>query len=495
MKIKILIILTGIIIISYISVFAQQDNALYFMDKIPQANLVNPAKGCDCKLNVWGLMVPVLGQVPPPVSFNFGNNGFSLKKMFKPGKLNVWDSAIVDTRDSLEPDFDYLLKAMRPVNYITTDLQVHLLGAGYKYEDWYFDIGITEKINFSFGYPKDLLGLIWKGNAAYKDKPASLSGLGINFTHYREYSTGASRKINDKLKVGGHLKWLFGKSNIYTRKSDINLYTDPNTFDLRLQSDYEFSASLPDSIIINYNDGDGIADSVSADVNSGQFDVKKYVLNKKNFGLALDLGAVYKLNDKVQLEASIIDIGYIRWKANTYTFKQHGDFTFSGIDVPPLVNPHNNVDSLVKVFTDSVYKNFMVTGHNKKYNSFLPTKIYVGGTYKLNDFVNFGLLTRTEVYQRSLHLSVTLSANTNFYKWLSATMTYSMINRYYMNLGLGVSAKASFMQFYIITDNFFGIRAEQSTGIILPYSSRNMNLRFGCNLIFGCPKQNTKSLI
>ncbi|MBI5218176.1 MAG: hypothetical protein HY958_04525 [Bacteroidia bacterium] len=496
-----ILLITTVITICFQSAYPQQDNTLYFMRSIPQANLPNPASGCDCKINVWGLAVPVLGQVPPPISLNIGHTGFSLKKTFKHGDIMYLspdtNSSIprqtVDLRDSLTPDFEYLLKAMRPVNYLTADLQIHLLGGGFKYEDWYFSIGITEKINFSFGYPKDLIGLIYYGNGGYVDKPANLSGLGLNFTHYREYSAGAQRKISDKLKVGAHLKWLFGKSNVNNRKSDIRLYS--STDQLEMVSKWEINASLPDSVLINYKDGQGKLDSAEFDLNSGEFIVPKYIMNRKNFGLALDIGAIYQLNDKVELSASIIDIGYIRWKSNTYTFTQNGDYTWYGLNFLPYVDTHNNPDDLTQALIDSVYKNFMVTGVNKAYNSYLPTKIYMGGTYKYNDKINFGLLSRTEVYQRSLHPSFTLSVNTNFFKWLTATFSYSMINRYFMNLGLGFGAKAAFMQFYVITDNFFGIRPEGSTGVPMPYSSRNMNLRFGCNMIFGCPRQITKSFL
>jgi len=511
-KIFFIIIFTAISILSY----SQQDNTLYFMNRVPQVNLANPANGYECKVNVYGILMPVFGQLPPPMSINLGHTGFSLKKAFKKGDILTVDADssgpgnTINTSDSLVPDFDYLLKAMRPINYITGDIQILLLGGGFKYEDWYFSVGLTEKINFSLGYPKDLIGLIWKGNGAYIDEPARFSGLGMNFTHYREFLTGVQRKMNDKLKLGANVKWLFGKSNVYTRKSDIRLHTDPNTFDLQMISDLEINASLPEPIYIDYSDGSGIADSLSfnlwnrdslavgdstSNISPSEILNSKYFLNRKNFGLGLDLGAIYQITDKIEVQASIIDIGFIRWKANTYSFKQNGNYTYTGVDFPPYLNKNNNIDSIIKAWGDSVYSNFMVTHNQKAYNSFLPTKIYIGGTYKYNDFVNFGLLTRTEIYQRSLHPSFTLSVNTNFYKWLSATFTYSMINRYWMNMGLGIAAKASFMQFYIITDNFFGIRSEASTGIPLPYSARNVNFRFGCNLIFGCPKQVTKSFL
>ncbi len=497
MKPKNILLISGILILFFATnLFAQQDNTLYFMNKIPQANLANPANGCDCKVNVWGLLIPVFGQLPPPISFNIGNTGFSLKKLFTHGKLNRWDDTVlVDTRDSLIPDFNYLFGAMRKVNYITSDIQIHLLGAGYKMNDWYFNLGITEKINISMGYPKDLLGLIWKGNGAYISAPADLSGLGLNITHYREYMAGASRKINDKLTVGAHLKGLFGKFNLNTRKSVMKLYTDPASFDLRLQTDMEYNMNLPDSILLDFNNGNGVIDSLSADATTGKLDAKKYILNKKNFGMGIDLGGVYKLNKKIELSASIIDLGFITWKSNPYTFSQKGDFTYSGVNFPPFMNNNYKSDSVTNAFVDSVYKTFLINFNKKAYNTSLNTKFYIGGTYALNEKVNFGLLTRTELYQHALHLSVSLSANTNFTKWFSGSLTYSMINRYYMNIGVGLAVKAAFMQFYIVSDNIYGIRPEKSTGAYLPYSSRDINFRFGCNLIFGCPKNITKSFI
>jgi len=52
------------------------------------------------------------------------------------------------------------------------------------------------------------------------------------------------------------------------------------------------------------------------------------------------------------------------------------------------------------------------------------------------------------------------------------------------NVGFGLSLQSRKCQFYLITDNAL---------IVRPLSAKNLNLRFGFNLFFGCSKKSVKS--
>jgi hypothetical protein len=55
------------------------------------------------------------------------------------------------------------------------------------------------------------------------------------------------------------------------------------------------------------------------------------------------------------------------------------------------------------------------------------------------------------------------------------------MNRSLANLGFGVGYGKSPVQLYVVSDNILGF--------ILPMSAKNINLRFGLNLILGCRKE------
>ena len=55
------------------------------------------------------------------------------------------------------------------------------------------------------------------------------------------------------------------------------------------------------------------------------------------------------------------------------------------------------------------------------------------------------------------------------------------MNRSLANLGFGLGYGRSPVQLYLVSDNILGF--------ILPMSAKNINLRFGLNLIFGCREE------
>ena len=503
-----------LILILIINIFsiarAQQNNTLFFMHKLPQSNLLNPAVQGECNLYLSGLAIPVAGQILPPVYFNYGNNGFAYNQFIHKGTGLQSDSLILD--------FNNLTDKLRPMNYITAEMHLNLLSLGFrlqdifhsKFKDYYFTFNITEKADFKFGFPKDLIAMPWQGNGAYINETADF-GLRLDFSHYREYALGASKIFNDKLTIGARVKLLYGKLNITTKKNDLSLFTDPDYFNLLVKTDMDLYISQPfvefnefcflyegDTMI--YEDDTIVGTTMVVKTEDKEIDAKDYLLNRKNFGLGIDIGAIYQFNDKITFFASITDFGYIHWKVNVSNFVGNGEFLYQGFDAEPLVEYGDSVfEEQMEGLGDSLIRIFEINRQAKEYNSFLPTKICLGGTYILNDKVYFGLLARTEIYQKSMHSSLTISANSNFYKWLSGCISYSIINNNFKNLGLGLILKGGPIQFYIFSDNILGMqRSEDLLGeenennsklIILPYSSRNINFRFGLNLLFGCGRE------
>lgn len=110
----------------------------------------------------------------------------------------------------------------------------------------------------------------------------------------------------------------------------------------------------------------------------------------------------------------------------------------------------------------------------------LPLKLHIGANYKLNSKVDVGILARGLVTQSRIYPSVILSANTNFARFFSGSVTYSYNNYSFNNLGLGLSFQSKHLQYYIIRDNYWGL---------LRLSLNNVNFRFGVNLLFGCYKK------
>ena len=133
-----------------------------------------------------------------------------------------------------------------------------------------------EKMTLRMRYPKDLFVLAWEGNAAFIDKTVDLSGTALRLTEYQEFGFGMAREINETLVMGAKIKLLSGLINASSTVSTLSLYTAPSTYELTGNSDIVIKTSAPTEEINQLNQ----------------------LFSFKNLGLALDLGATYKLNDK-----------------------------------------------------------------------------------------------------------------------------------------------------------------------------------------------------
>lgn len=470
-----------------LSTNAQRNNTLYFMDEIPQANLLNPALQHKCKINVGGLITPIL----PPLEMDMGLNGFAVKDLL-PIDKNL--DSIIHPEHPLF-DYDKYHKRLRKMNYINTDININILSAGYRFkEDWYFTFNLSEKIHTRVGLSKNLLTFLDEGNGqSLLGKDVELAGIHLDALHYREWAFGASKKMDKKLTVGGKAKLLFGKANLYTRRNDLLMKTndDPNsTFETTFTTDIEYNMSQPffriDSLYyLPDHDSVVFVDTTFDDVNPGD-----YIFNSKNVGLGLDLGAIWTPNDDWTFHVSLLDIGYIKFKDNTTTVKSKGQYLFDGVDIVPYIQEEDS--AYVSQLQDSVVNIFMAEHDNKPYTYVLAPKIYLGGSRKINDMFSAAALFRAELYHKSVFMSLTLSGQADLKKWVSLSLSYAVTNNTFKNLGFGIVLKGGPLQFYFVGDNLLGkwqiIRSDGDFSGVMPYTMRYVSFRFGMNLIFKCPK-------
>lgn len=470
-----------------VATWAQQNQTTYFMS-VPQANITNPAIYGPCKITISGLLIPVSGQLIPPLYLNYNNNGFSYKQFIHKGTGTKGDSLIFD--------FPNLIDKMKKVNYIGLETQIPWINLSYIWKNWYFSFGVNDKINAMVSIPKDLVVLGWEGNGkSLLGNKAFLSYLGANMNWHREYYMGAATNINSKWTVGARAKLLFGKANLWFKNNQLTWETNQDDFAYTFDADMEIHSSQPFFDITKF-EYDYLNDSLMFEMDTVlnpdemEFkDVKKQIVfNAKNKGIALDLGAKYVFNNKITLYGSLLDFGFIRYKQNADGLKAQGKFYFDGWNIQPYFQED---DSVVKAhadaFRDSVIKLFDPTLINKAYNYWLPSKLYLGATYQLTEKYNVGALFRGEYYLRRVHAALTLSGNARFTKWFSSSISYTVQNNSFTNLGLGFALKFGWYQWYMASDNVLGF--------VWPQSTRNINLRMGLNMIFGCKKKENSTML
>lgn len=474
---KLAYIIGAILLVSTTGLLKAQISQTQYFLGIPQANMANPAFRPSSKVYV-GL---------PALSDNYlslNNNMFKISEMLQP--MPGTDSVMT----ILHPDYDLdsFLESLGKTGKINMDASVQLLGLGFTVSnDWYVDLSISQKVSTSAYLPVDLFTLAFKGNESFIGSSIDLSGLGFEAMQYMETSLGISKNINEKLRVGGRAKILFGGVGASLDNERLEIDVD-NDFSHEINSDLTLNVSGPLDFQL---DEDGWIDDVQGREDINPFDI---LLNSQNSGVAFDFGAEYKLLPNLNLSASIVDLGFIGWKSDVFNFKATNNFSFDAFDMTEVISGDKDIDDMLEELADSLAHSFKPADGANSFNMGLPTKLFIGAQYRPVKSLGVGLLSRTTFNKG--HISQALSLSGSFYAGdaFSTSLTYTMINRSYANLGFGFAVKAGPVQWYTMVDQLpmSWIKFTDSEGgssFALPNRVDYITLRFGLNLVFGKLKQ------
>lgn len=428
---------------------AQENNTLFFMNSIPQSNLINPAVQIPCKVFVG---MPGLSSV----YFNYSNTYFSYNDVLtrSPG-------------DTLNINVGHFATKPGTRQVLAVDFQISLLNFGFIYKKYYFNFNVSDKINVGFVYPTNWFQLVLAGNTGFAGKTMDLGNAKITGLYYREWAFGVSKIVDDKLTIGVKAKLLFGKANVYTGNSDLGLNTSLPLNYLTASSNASISGS---PFILSLDKNGNISSFDLANKNNPV----KLILNNQNKGFATDLGFIYKYDNKITLSGSLLDLGFIRWSYFPVQVSNSTTLTYRGFTHIPSAASFDSLQQLV----DSMQSIFKLKTINKPYTTFLSPNLYLGGTYDLTHSINAGLLLHNNLYQGKLTSSVTTSLNAKYKKYFSGSISWSYINNSFSNIGEGLGMRTPNFGIYLVSDNVYGA--------IKFKSARLLNVRFGMNFLFGC---------
>lgn len=455
------------------SIVAQQDLTIYYMDNVPQRAYQNPAFSPNAK---WHLGLPMISSL----YFNHLNTTITpsnlLNDDFTAVALNEFKEKIKDN------------------NYLGVNTRVDFLSFGFRLKKKnYISFNITQNAFGRFNLPGGLLRFPIEGNidANGNGQDISLKNFEYNVSSYTEFGLGFQREWNNKLNVGGKIKYLRGQANVYTKKSNFQIVTDPQTYDLTVTGGLDIRTSVP-GLEFEINDSNGITTVDGNDPSTGDF-------IGRNHGLGFDFGAEYKLTDKINLNASVIDLGFIRWKnyANRLTVED-AQVVFSGIDYTEAIYApdsvrQDSIDAATERALNELQDGLDGNVEKKAYTAPLLTRLHFGGTYQVyktdKSGGKVGALLQTEIYHNRIRPSFTLSYNQSVGRWLNASLSYSAINRSWQNLGAGLSLNLGALQLYMVADNLLAANLTEfkdngETVAIYPTSAKYVHVHTGLNLTF-----------
>jgi len=427
-------------------IYAQHDLSLYHMEIVPQRIFQNPAFIPDQNFFIG---IPGLSGVQSAYAIPFSYN-------------NVIER---DSYDSITFKVDdFLGKLSRNDRFrLYTNLEILSFGTRISNGRFFFGFSVRERFSQHTMIPVNLGNLFWYGNAATQlfGKHANIAPS-VNLTAFDEWGISFSGYAMDrKMTWGGRLKYLSGRINTKTTKSEFDVYTDTSTYHIYMRSDFEMKTSGIDDIE-HYLDQD-----VSSLVFPG------------NNGVGIDLGASYQFNDRIGVSASVLDIGFITWKSRTMNFVSHNpgeELVFEGLTLKDFTDMLSNLDTFGQKLTDSILDLVQIDSvYGKKYTSWLPVRYNIGGSYSLNEHHRFNLLLNGISWDHHFYPALSVSYYYQIPGILGLMLSYNMFNRQFTNIGAGLSINAGPVQLYLISDNV--------PGLIFYRGTNSSSIQFGINIL------------
>lgn len=252
------------------------------------------------------------------------------------GSLNVGASSnvlgtsdIIDVLDSGEELYTNgkLYGKLKADNRLNVNLNTDILSFGwYRGKGfWSFNVGLRADVGASipksmFEYLRDVNSEdFYTGQMDYEIRNQSLY---IN--SYAEVGLGYSRKINERLTVGGRLKVLLGIANAEMKIDQFDVKTNfpdnPYDADAWNQSNYGGKAITRASLVTTMKGG-GLSFSQNAD---GKTIIDGFDIEGENIGIAgkgfgIDLGASYRILKNLTVSAAVLDLGFLSWDKGSTT--------------------------------------------------------------------------------------------------------------------------------------------------------------------------------
>lgn len=457
------IILVATLMLSVVTATAQSLNSAYFTDGYNFRHTMNPAYGNDQSY----VSIPALGNINVRTQGNFGYEAI-IKTNPRPNgnkTMTTFLNPYIDASTALE-DF------ASGNNRVVGSVGITLLSAGFKAWDGYNTIEINSKTNFGVSLPYELFEFAKNtGNKSY-----DIGDINAGALSYVEIALGHSRQLTEQLRAGAKLKVLLGvgradvkMENVKAQLNDANqwLISAKAQADVSMkgftykQKDKEYKQKPGTYKYVNDLDVDGAGVS--------------------GFGLGIDLGATYKLNDDWNFSAALLDLGFISWSNDMQARNISDQFIFDGFhDAEVSKSSPNSFKNQGQAYSDQMaeFANLQDQGDQGGRTTGIGTTLNVGAEYTLPMYrqLSFGLLSSTRFQGEYSWTEARLSANWEPLNWLDGGMSLG-VGSFGASAGWLVNIHPKGFNFFIGMDHILGKQSKE----FIPLSSK-ASINLGINI-------------
>lgn len=445
---------------------AQGLNSAYYTDDYAFRHNMNPAFGNTDNY----VSIPALGNISVNTHGNFGYQDVIMPNPMYPQssakKMTTFMNPYISTSEALK-GFN------KGDNSISGDVGITLLSAGFKAFGGYNTIELSSKTSFGMALPYELFEFAKNtGNQTY-----NIGDINVNAMSYAELAFGHSRQINEKLRVGAKFKLLFGLGRADLKLQNMKADLAPNdkwTVSGQAVADVSMKGFSYVTERDEYNDPDkGEYEKV------GDVDLDGFGLS--GFGMAIDLGAVYQINEDWRVNAAVLDLGFISWNNDMQAVNRSDMFEFNGFhDISVKDGSGVDIGDQTDKYGDQIadFINLRDNGDQGGRTTGIGATINVGAEYNLPVYrkITFGVLSSTRVKGNYTWTEGRLSANWTPLDWLDGGVSFA-VNSFTKSMGWVLNIHPKGYNFFIGMDHLLGKTSKE----FIPLSS-NASLNLGMSI-------------
>ncbi len=416
-------------------------NALLFphLDEVQQVLQRNPAKPFDAKVSV------ALGS-----AFAGYRNG-----IFKRGDY--------DPDFPLLPQVEAVVREHTEVEKINFAGRADLFGLSILTEVGRFSVGVSQRADAKFSVPPEFTNYIFLGNEFVEGQNLVVRDLNGEASAFVEVALRYQTPVQDNgWSFGGSLKFLGGQGN--------GVLTDAVGSTL--------NETIADTFLVEAS-GRLQSSGVAAFGTDTTLSITTLIRNPNNFGLGLDMGVYYQVDDTWSFGLSLLDVGFIRWKRRVYDAEFGARFRSEGFSA--IVSPTGNLEELADnigdlVVDDPFPETMSPTDYGEPYTRAIKPSLLGTVSAQVSDMFEVGMSYAYDADVLRGQHSVGVNAKLNAGKYVQALAGYSYTGSQQTGLGLGLALAFGPLQIYATADNVLDLTNEDKFDEIAANA--------GVNLIF-----------
>ncbi len=446
---------------------AQNLNSAYFTDDYKFRHDMNPAFANEQSY----VSIPMLGNISISMQGNFGyqdviRNNPMYGQQSGAKKMTSFMNPYISASDALSG-------FSTGNNRVVGDMNFTIISAGFKAFGGYNTIELNEKTSIGVSVPYSLFEFAKNtGNKSYE-----IGNINARVRSYAELAFGHSHKINEKLTVGAKLKFLFGvgnadvtMENVRADLSGANQWTVSGKANAQVSmKGFRYKTKTSDYNIKENGSYEKVND---VDVDGAGLG---------GFGVGVDLGGAYKINDNITVSAAVLDLGFISWSNNMQAVNRSESFVFDGFhDLAVRSNSGSTIDDQTDSYGDQIadFINLRDNGDQGRRTTALAATVNVGADYTLPcyDKLSFGLLSSTRINGSFSWTEGRLSANWRPLKWLDGGINFA-VNSFATSFGYVLNIHPKGYNFFVGMDHLLGKTSKE----FVPLSS-NASVALGMSV-------------